>query len=129
MGAGLMAGAAHGQMPELKFSGFGTLGATYSDERKADYVTTIFQPNGVGFTRPWSVTPDSKLGGQVDAIFNDQWSAVVQVIAKHHHDNSFTPQVEWANVKYQITPELSVRAGRTLAKSLNSCRRRTFEER
>ena len=115
MSTGLTAGAAYGQMPELKFSGFGTLAATYSDERKADFVTTIFQPNGVGYTRPWSLGPDSMLGGQVNATFNDQWSAVVQVIAKHHHDNSFTPQIEWANVKYQVTPELSVRAGRIAA--------------
>lgn len=118
VGAGLLAGAAHGQsMPELKFSGFGTLAAVGSDNRDADFVSTIFQPNGVGFTRPWSVTPDSRLGGQLDAVFNSRWSAVVQVVSQHRHDNTFIPQLEWANVKFQATPELSLRLGRIAAPS------------
>lgn len=118
IGAGVLAGAAHGQsLPEFKFSGFGTLGAVYSDERNADFVSTIFQPNGVGYTRSWSGNPDSKLGGQVDAVFNESFSAVLQVVAQHRYDNSFTPQVEWFNAKWKVTPELSVRAGRIAAPS------------
>jgi hypothetical protein len=114
MGAGLAAGAAHGQtMPEFKFSGFGTLGIVHSDERQADFVGTIFQPNGVGFTQPTSGAPDSKLGAQVDAVFNDRWSAVVQLVSQHNYRNNYAPMVEWANVKFQATPELSLRAGRT----------------
>lgn len=114
MVAGLAAGAAHGQtMPEVKFSGFGTLAAVHSDERNADFVGTIFQPNGVGHTRSTSFNPDSKLGVQVDAVFNPQWSAVLQLVSQQRYDNSYTPQIEWANVKYQATPELSLRVGRT----------------
>jgi len=37
------------------------------------------------------------------------------VVSKHRYDNSWTPQIEWANVKYQFTPELSLRLGRTVA--------------
>src|SRR5688572_13847168 len=93
MVAGLAAGTAHGQsMPEFKFSGFGTLAVVHSDDRNADFVGTIFQPNGVGFTRPTSMNPDSKLGGQVDAVFNDRWSAVLQLVAQHGYDNSFDPR-------------------------------------
>lgn len=113
VGAGLLAGAAHAQTgTEFRFSGFGTLAATYSDERRADFVSTIFQPNGPGYTRPWAITPDSKFGMQMDAVFSDRISAVVQVVAQHRHDNSFMPQVEWANLKYQATSDLSVRVGR-----------------
>lgn len=119
MGVGLAAGAAHGQsMPELKFSGFGTLAIVHSDERDADFVGTIFQPNGVGHTRPTSINPDSKLGVQLDAVFNPQWSAVLQLVSQQRYDNSYTPQVEWANVKYQATPELSLRVGRTALPTL-----------
>ncbi|QJW84876.1 hypothetical protein HK414_18630 [Ramlibacter terrae] len=79
MGAGLLAGAAHARgMPEVKFSGFGTLGIATTDEDNADFSSTVFQPNGVGGTRRWSYGPDSKLGGQVDAVFNDRWSAVIR---------------------------------------------------
>lgn len=114
--AGLATGTAHAQwLPELKLSGFGTLGAVHSDEENADFVGTIFQPNGAGFTRRTAITPDSKLGVQVDAIFNDRFSAVLQVVSQHRHDNSFKPQVEWANLKFQATPDLSVRAGRIAA--------------
>jgi len=115
--AGLAGGAQAQWKPEFKFSGFGTLGVVHSDERYADFVGTIFQPNGVGYTRSTSFNPDSKLGGQVDMVFNDRFSAVLQVVSQHQHDNSFTPQIEWANVKWQATPELSVRAGRIAAPS------------
>jgi hypothetical protein len=98
--------------PEFKFSGYGTLGAVYSSERDADYVSSLFQPNGAGHTRSWSLTPDTRLGAQLDARFTDKLSAVVQVLSQHQYDNSFTPQIEWANVKYQLTPEVALRAGR-----------------
>ncbi|HVE54018.1 MAG TPA: porin [Ramlibacter sp.] len=118
MTAGLATGAAHAQWkPELKVSGFGTLGVVHSDEDQADFVGTIFQPNGAGFTRSTAVTPDTKLGVQVDAIFNDRFSAVLQLVSQQRHDNGFKPNVEWANVKFQATPELSVRAGRIAAPS------------
>lgn len=72
----------------------------------------MFQPNGAGHTSAWSFGPDSKLAGQVDARFGDKVSAVVQVVSQHRYDNSWTPAVEWANVKFQATPELALRAGR-----------------
>jgi Gram-negative porin len=100
--------------PTFRFSGFGTVSAVHSNERQADFVGSSGQPNGAGFTRSTSLDPDSKLGGQVNAAFTRQWSAVVQVVAQDRYDNSYTPQLEWANVKYQLSPELSVRLGRTV---------------
>jgi hypothetical protein len=118
IGCGLLTGAAHGQsMPDLKFSGFGTLAAVHNSDKNSDFVGSLFQPNGAGHTDSTSFAPDSKLGGQVNAVFNDQFSGVVQVVAQHQYDNTYTPQVEWANVKYQVLPELSVRAGRIAAPS------------
>lgn len=98
--------------PEFKFSGFGTLSAVHSNDENSDFVGSIFQPNGAGKTNSWSFGPDSKLGGQINAVFNPQWSAVLQVVAQHQHDNSWNPMVEWANVKYQATDKLSLRLGR-----------------
>lgn len=99
----------------FSFYGFGTLGVVHTDERYADFVGTAFQPNGAGFTRAWALGVDSKLGLQVNAQFTSQLLAVVQVISQLRYDGSWTPQVEWANIKYQIAPELSVRAGRFVA--------------
>lgn len=97
---------------DVKFSGFGTVALTHSSDKRADYVGTRFQPNGAGLARNPDFGPDTKLGGQVSAQLNDQWSAVVQVVSQHQYDNSYNPELEWANVKYQVTPEWSVRAGR-----------------
>ncbi len=96
----------------FSFSGYGTLGVARSSERNADYTATNFQPNGAGYTRAWSPDVDSRIAGQVTADFDQHWSAVVQVVAEQRWDNSYTPQVEWANVRYAFSPEFSVRVGR-----------------
>jgi hypothetical protein len=99
----------------FSFNGFGTLGVVHSSEDKADFVGNFFQPNGAGFTHRWSPGVDSKFGLQMDANFNDRISAVVQVVSQHQYDNSYKPQIEWANLKYQFTPDVSVRLGRTVS--------------
>ena len=96
----------------FSFSGYGTLGVAHSSERNADYTATNFQPNGAGYTRAWSPDVDSRIAGQVTADFDQHWSAVVQVVVEQRWDNSYTPQVEWANVRYAFSPEFSVRVGR-----------------
>jgi hypothetical protein len=103
--------------PSWSFSGFGTFSAVHSNDDTSDFLGTLFQPNGAGHTRATSTTPDSKLGLQLGAVFNPQLSAVVQVVSQYQYDSSYTPMVEWANVKYQVTPELAVRLGRIAAPS------------
>jgi len=98
--------------PRFSFSGYGTLAAVHSSEKNADFTGSVLQPNGAGYTSSTSTTPDSKLGAQLNAVFNDKFSAVVQVVSQYQYDSSYTPQIEWANVKYKLTPDLSVRLGR-----------------
>lgn len=105
------AGAA--SQPVFSFNGFGTAGVIRSNERNADFIGSVTQPNGAGFTRPWSADVDSKLGLQMSANFAGPLSAVVQVVAEHRYDNSYRPTIEWANLKYQVFPDLDVRLGRT----------------
>ncbi|QJE02326.1 porin [Massilia forsythiae] len=119
-----IAGAAHAQdmstaaaMPDgaprtWSISGFGTFGAARSSERQADYTTTILKPNGTGVSRAWSTDFDTRAGVQLDVNLDRRWSAVVQLVSEQRLDNSYRPQVEWANVKYQATPELALRFGR-----------------
>jgi hypothetical protein len=95
--------------------GFGTLGVVYSDARDADFVGSPFQPNGAGYSRSWSPGVDSKAGLQIGAQFTRQLSAIVQVVSQHLYDDTWRPQIEWANLKYQLTPDFNIRAGRSVA--------------
>jgi hypothetical protein len=96
----------------VALGGFGTLGLVYSSEDQADYVAGQFRPSGAGHSDTLSYKVDSRLGAQLDAALTDRWSAVVQVILEQRHDNSYKPTVEWANVRYALHPDFSVRIGR-----------------
>ena len=96
----------------FSISGFGTLGVSHSSLDTADFISTAFEPNGAGHSHNYDFTGDSKLGVQLTGQFTQQLSAVVQVVSQHQYDNSFTPYVEWANLKYAFTPDFSVRVGR-----------------
>jgi hypothetical protein len=100
--------------PWLSFSAFGTLDEVHSSQDKADFTSNVFQLNGAGYTRSWSAVVDSLVGAQLTANFLSNLSAVVQVIAEQNYNGTFTPHIEWANLKYQFTPDLSVRAGRSV---------------
>lgn len=96
----------------LSLSGYGSLGIVRSSDSKSDYLTDAFKPNGPGHTRQWSADVDSRVGAQVALQLTPVVSAVVQVISQQRYDNSYKPSIEWANLKYQATPDFSVRAGR-----------------
>ena len=96
----------------FKFSGFGTVGVAGSDNDRADFISNMVQPNGAGYTRDWSSTLDSRLGVQLTYLPTDKFSAVMQVTAEQEYDNSWDPDVEWAFLQYNFTPNFSVRAGR-----------------
>ncbi|MEN9357874.1 MAG: hypothetical protein RL695_2045 [Pseudomonadota bacterium] len=97
------------------FSGFGTLSAVHSNTRAADFRGSITQPNGPGASSSTMFGVDTKLGGQAVANLGNGFSATAQVIADHRADNSYAPQFEWANLKYQINDTVYVRAGRVVA--------------
>jgi len=100
--------------PNLSFDGYGTLGLVYSDEDQADFVSGLFDPEGAGFTDKWSPEVDSRIAVQATAELGPRLSGIVQVIAEQRYDDTYQPQLEWANLKYQATPELSLRVGRTV---------------
>lgn len=110
-------GAAHAQSDQsarrgVTFSGYGTLGVAHSTEDRADFLANDLQGRGAGHSRKWSPDVDSRIGVQVNANFSPQLSAVVQVLAEQRHDASYRPTIEWANLKYEFTPDFSIRAGR-----------------
>lgn len=90
-------------------SGFGTVGVVGSNQDGAEYV---IPSQTRGADKSWSGEVDSKLGVQLGAKFNSQFSATVQVLSKQDGKGKFTPQIEWAFAKWQATPGLALRAGR-----------------
>lgn len=96
----------------FSLSGFGTLGVVHSSEQLADFGPGIFVPKGAGYTREWSPEVDSRLGMQLTGNFTSQFSATLQLVAEQNYDGKYKPHVEWANIKYQLTSEFSVRLGR-----------------
>lgn len=94
-----------------KFSGFGTLGAVHARTRVADYTSTVMHATGAGRSAPWSMEVDSRLGTQLD-VSHGRWSGVLQLVSEQDLEGGYRPRVEWANVKYQASPDLAIRLGR-----------------
>lgn len=90
--------------------GFGTLGAVRTTTDDVEFVRDLSQKRGAGDS--WSAKTDSVLGVQADWRVAPQWQAAVQVMSRYEEHASFRPQVSWAFVKYEPTPNLSLRAGR-----------------
>jgi hypothetical protein len=106
--------AADGDARMFSFGGFGTLGVVHSSETQADFIANVLKPNGAGYTHDWSAAVDSLIAAQATARVTPRLSAVLQVVSEQNYDNTYKPHVEWANVRYQFTPDFSVRAGRTV---------------
>jgi hypothetical protein len=93
--------------------GFGTLGVVHSDQPLADFTSSPLEGAGAGHSHAWSIAVDSLLAAQVGAQITPQLSALLQVMSQENADASFSPQVEWAYLKYKLSPDFSVRVGRT----------------
>ncbi|NVM77155.1 hypothetical protein FHW83_002961 [Duganella sp. SG902] len=96
----------------VSFGGFGTLGVVHSSDRNSDFTANALTPGDAGHTHRWSPAVDSRLGVQLGVNLDSKWSAVLQLVAEHTLRNGYAPVVEWANVQYQATPDLSLRVGR-----------------
>ncbi len=110
--AGSAAHAADDSYPAWTFGGFGSLGAAHSDYDQADFTSSILKGSGTGASHDISYNLDSRLGAQLGVKFDKKWSAVLQVGVEQRYNQNFRPLVEWANVKYQATPDLALRVGR-----------------
>lgn len=109
LGFGL-AGAAQADEPVFSVSGYGTLAWTQMSGDNAQYRVGTAEPNGAGHAG--SGETDSKLGVQIIARPTDKFSATLHLLSKKNEHNNFNPRVEWAYGKYDLTPDVSLRAGR-----------------
>ena len=95
--------------PSWAFSGFGTVGYAETDTNAALFAGPG-QPSGAG--KDGTLDVDSKLGAQINAKANNVFSGTLQVLSQRNGKGNFKPEVEWAFVKAQVTPGLSIRGGR-----------------
>lgn len=96
--------------PVIGIKGFGTIGIARSDDDKSQYVRDLSQPNGLG--RHWSGKIDSILGLQANLRLNARTEAVAQGIVRYRYDGSWRPELSWAFLRHDISPEFTVRLGR-----------------
>src|ERR1022692_3922821 len=103
--------------PIFRFNAFGTLGIVHSSEDQADFTSSVFKPAGAGHSHDWSADVDTIIAGQLTAQLTPRISAMLQVVSQQRYDDTYRPGVEWANIKYTVTPDFTVRAGRSVMPS------------
>ena len=94
----------------ISLHGFGTLGLTRTDNDNAEFVRDLSQPSGAG--KSWTAKIDSLLGIQANIDFSPNTEAVVQVVSRFHADGSHDPELTWAFLRHDFSPDFSLRAGR-----------------
>lgn len=94
----------------FSLNGFGTFGLARTTTDNVEFVRDISQPRGI--SKDWSALIDSVLGLQAAWRVSPQFEAVVQATSRYRYDKTFTPDISWAFIKYNPTPNLSLRAGR-----------------
>ncbi|RTL30496.1 MAG: hypothetical protein EKK49_13265 [Rhodocyclaceae bacterium] len=94
----------------VEFKGFGTLGVARSDSNDAEFVRDLSQPRGI--TKHWTSRNDSVVGLQMNAHLGPQTEGVLQVISRYRPEGTHTPEVSWAFLRHEFSPDLQVRVGR-----------------
>lgn len=92
--------------------GYGTIGAVHSSYDQADFKTDSSAPKGAGRSHDWSFGGMSKLGLQLDAEFNQEWSSSLQVLSEYGYSGNYKPDIQNAYIKYRYSPSTSFRVGR-----------------
>lgn len=90
---------------------FGTAGVVYVTEGDADFIRDLSQPNGAKGGQ-WSATVDSMAGAQANLQVNDQLEVIGQAVTRHRYDDTYTPELTWAFIKYAPRPGIELRGGR-----------------
>lgn len=95
----------------LRISGFGTLGLATSDQSQAELTRDIADQHGVSSNTSPFLT-DSRVGLQLDAIIDSQWSATVQAVLKDRPAQTIEESLQWAFVSYRPNVNWQLRVGR-----------------
>lgn len=118
-GIGLMAGQHASAEVTYKFSGYGTLAATMTDESTLEFRTSLNQSKGA--SRKPDFGPDSRLGAQGVVNFGSGFSLTGQLLGQRRRTDStatsnedFSVGFEWLYGQYSPTSNIDVRLGRVV---------------
>ena len=95
----------------LRIGGFGTFGLATSDQNGSVLTRDIGDREGIG-GGSLPLSADSRLGLQIDAIVDAQWSATVQAVLKDRPEQSIEESLQWAFVSYRPNSHWQLRVGR-----------------
>jgi hypothetical protein len=93
----------------LSVHGYGTLGIAYQDNKDVIYRSSFFTDKGT--QGDISFDNHSVLGLQLDTKASDNLTFTVQAVASANNANGNILDVEWANVKYQVTDTFDFKVG------------------
>ncbi|QEP44404.1 porin [Ectothiorhodospiraceae bacterium BW-2] len=94
----------------LALNGFASVGAVYNSDDDAVYVRNVAQPGRGIDTLSYQL--DTRAGVQLNYRANEQLSGGIQLLSRYRYDESFTPELSWAYLKYRLLPEAELRLGR-----------------
>lgn len=97
--------------PRVSVAGFGTLGALYHTEQGIEYRRDPSQGRGAQ-AGTLDFGTDSRLGLQLNAPLSASLEVMVQAETKLTSDNDWTPEINWAVLKYAPTDWLTLSVGR-----------------
>jgi len=92
-------------------SGFGTLGLAYHTERDTQFRRSFDQGEGARAGR-LDAGVDSLFGLQLNRRLGEDWSAMVQVVARKDAVGDWAPKLSWGFVKYVPDNWMEIRVGR-----------------
>lgn len=95
----------------LKLRYFGTAGMSHVTSGNAEFVRDLSQPDGPKGGQ-WSGTLDSLAGAQINLPLGSQFEVVGQAVSRHRYDDTYTPELTWAFLKYSPSPGIDLRGGR-----------------
>lgn len=98
------------ETPGISLHGFGTLGMTRSNNENAEFIRDLSQSRGAG--TQWTAKVDSLIGLQANIDFSPSTEAVMQAVIRHHANESYQPELTWAFLRHDFSPDLSLRGGR-----------------
>lgn len=111
LGALLLHTAAAAAEPNARIAGFGTVGLSCFSRDSADFINNE-QPYGPGRSGRCDAGIDSALGLQFDVAMTPTLEFGLQAVADRNADRSFTPELTVAQLRWQATERLTLRAGR-----------------
>lgn len=95
----------------LSLRGFGTVGASCYSSDTSDYLREE-RPSGPGRSRRCDPQIDTNMGLQLDANLTESVQITGQATSYHRADDTYTPELTLANLRWVINDKLNLRLGR-----------------